>query len=193
MARAGAGEPAARPRADGQASIAGRGGRQAPHDAVQPVGHRAEGVVVERGHLAGVDRAVGQQAVPALPGGGGPHRHLVEPRRAGALRQQAEGVPLRPRAAERVAEQRRADEAGGDAVIALADEFGEPRAGSAALVGLGQQGELERQRVGGRGVADQPPARRDVLAGEGITHRRGEGPVARLILRPTEHPRRPPE
>ena len=44
--------------------------------------------MVERGHAAGVDPAVGQHAVPALPDRGGAHGHRVQPRRALGLQQQ---------------------------------------------------------------------------------------------------------
>ena len=82
--------------------------------AVQPVGDGAQRVVVERRHAAGVDAAVGSQAVPALPDGGGAHRHRVQPGRALGLQQQPVGDVDVAGAGQRVADQRRSDEAGGD-------------------------------------------------------------------------------
>jgi hypothetical protein len=76
-------------RGDPDAPVAGFEGRKAGHAPVQPVGDRAECVVVERRHLAGVDRAVLEHRVPALPDRRRAHRHGVEPRRALGLGQQA--------------------------------------------------------------------------------------------------------
>jgi len=42
-------------------------GRDTTYDGVEPVGYGAEGVVVERGHFAGVDGAVGEHGVPTFP------------------------------------------------------------------------------------------------------------------------------
>ena len=100
-----------RPRRDADAAVAGGVRCEARDGAVQPVGDRAERVVVERGHLAGVDRAVGQQAVPALPHGRRAHRHGVQPRRALGLQQQALGGVEVPAVGQGVGHERRADEA----------------------------------------------------------------------------------
>ena len=55
------------------------GRRQTTHPAMQPVGHSSQGIVIERGHLARIDRAIWAEAVPALPDGGRTHRHGIEP------------------------------------------------------------------------------------------------------------------
>src|SRR5207247_7359040 len=89
--RAGMGETAARAWPDLELAIARRGRGEAAYRAMQPVGNSPEGVVVERGHLAGIDRAVRPQAVPALPDGGRPHRYGVEPRWAFSLVEQMKG------------------------------------------------------------------------------------------------------
>ena len=119
-------EPGERPRCDAQARVARRSRGEPGHGPVQPVRDRSEGVVVERRHLARVDRAVGQQAVPALPHGGRAHRHGVEPRGALRLDEEALGGVEVSALGERIGHERRADEAGGDAVPALADERREP-------------------------------------------------------------------
>ena len=73
---------------DQHPGVAGLQRRDAADGAVHPVGDGAEGVVVEAGHLAGVDGAVGQHRVPALPDRRRAHGHRVEPRRALPLEQQ---------------------------------------------------------------------------------------------------------
>ena len=78
-------------RGDPQRPVARLGGGETRDRAVQPVGHRAERVVVERGHLARVDRAVREHRVPALPDRRRAHRHRVEPRRVLPLEQQLVG------------------------------------------------------------------------------------------------------
>src|SRR5437879_9041508 len=97
-------------------SIPRSGRRQTAHRAMQPVGDGSEGVVVERGHLAGIDRAVRTEAVPALPDGGRSHRHWIEPRWAFTLSKQVVGEVKLPNAAQGIANQRRAHEAGADVI-----------------------------------------------------------------------------
>ena len=97
-------ETIARARPDVQVAIPRLGRCKAAHRAVQPVGNGSQGIVVERGHLAGIDRSVRAQAVPALPDGSGPHRHWIEPRWAIALCKQAVGGLILPDAAQGVAD-----------------------------------------------------------------------------------------
>src|SRR5437660_10258982 len=97
------------------------GGRcEAPHDTVQPVGHSSQGVVIERGHLAGIDRAVRKEAVPALPDGCRSHRYRIEPRRAFTLREQVVSDVNLPNTAQSVTDQGCPHEAGADVVSTFA-------------------------------------------------------------------------
>ena len=96
---------------------------------VHPVGDRAEGVVVEAGHLAGVDGAVGQHRVPALPDRRRAHGHRVEPGGALGLQQQPVGVVQVAGAGQGVGHERRAGEPGLDVEPALRDQLGQPLAG----------------------------------------------------------------
>jgi hypothetical protein len=114
MTRRGRGQAPGRCRPDQQLAIAGSGRCQARHRAMQPVGHRTEGVVVERRHLARVDGAVGQHAVPAFPGGGGAHCHRVQPGRAAGLEQQPVGHVQVAGVRQGVGDQRGPDEPGAD-------------------------------------------------------------------------------
>ena len=153
------------------AARCGCGGTRAPrararHRAVQPVGDRPERVVVERGHLAGVHRAVGQQAVPALPHRGRAHVTEVQPRRALGLQQQALGGVEVSGVGERVGDERRADEAGRDAVAALAHELGEAARRARAARGIRHQVEPQRERVGRRRVVHHAAGGRHVLGDE---------------------------
>ena len=99
---------------------------------VDPVGDRAERVVVEARHLPRVDRAVRQHRVPALPDGRRTHRHRVEPRWTLALQQQLVGVVEVTGRRECIRDERCAREAGRDAVVALAHELCEAVSGSRA-------------------------------------------------------------
>src|SRR3989442_3800729 len=110
--------------------------RQTAHCAMQPIGHGSQGVVVERGHLSGIDRAVRKEAVPALPDGGRPHRHRIEPRRAFALDEQVKGSLNLPDAAQSITYQRRPHEAGPDVVSTFAYKCHEPFGGMLTLLGI---------------------------------------------------------
>ena len=93
------------------------------HAAVHPVSYGAQGVVVEAGHLARADRAVGQHGVPALLNRGRTHGDGVEPRRAFRLQQQAIGLIEVAGRGQRVENVRSAGEAGLDVVAALTHEL----------------------------------------------------------------------
>lgn len=67
------------------------GRRESGDGPVEPVGDGAEGVVVEGRHLPGIDGAVGKHRVPALPHGGRPHGHGVQPGGAVLFRDHAMG------------------------------------------------------------------------------------------------------
>src|SRR5262245_9345885 len=99
MPRHGPSNAATRPWTHLDVAIPWRGRRGPADSAVHPIGHRSERVVVERGHLAGVDRPVREHAVPAFPDGRGTHGHGVEPRGIFTLKEQPEGGSIIPRAA----------------------------------------------------------------------------------------------
>jgi len=63
--------------------------RDAADRAMQPISHRAQGVMVETCHLAGIDSAVRQHGIPPLPDRRRSHVDRIEPRGAVALQQQA--------------------------------------------------------------------------------------------------------
>src|SRR5437016_13454310 len=147
-------------RPDVQVAIPRLGRREAAHRAVQPVGNGSQGIVVERGHLAGIDRSVRAQAVPALPDGSGPHRHWIEPRWAIALCKQAVGGLILPDAAQGIADQRRPYEAGADMVPTLAHERGQPFACVPTLLGTTEQAKLQGQYVRGLRVDSHASGRR---------------------------------
>lgn len=90
---------------------------------MHPAGHRAQGIVVETGHVAGVDAAVGQHAVPALPDSRRAHGNWIEPAGAFPMQQHAvEDVGL-ARLGQRVAKVWCPREAGGDLeATSLTDE-----------------------------------------------------------------------
>ena len=126
--------------------VAGGGGLDAGDDLVEPVGDGAEGVVVEGGHVAGVDGAVGQHGVPAFPDGGGAHGHGVQPGRAGVLQQQPVGVVDVSGLRQRPGDERGAGEPGADRVVAVGDDLGEPVPGR----GSADHGRAGRSRWRGR-------------------------------------------
>ena len=99
----------------------GSAGASPPTTRVHPLADASERIVVERRHLPGVDRAVGQQAVPAFPHGRRSHEHRVQPRRSTGLGHQS----IRGRAVTAVAQCRedcrRAEESSGDLVPPLGD------------------------------------------------------------------------
>ena len=119
-------EPGERMRRDADPRVARRIRREPGDDAVQPVADRAEGVVVERRHLAGVDRAVGQHRVPALPDRRRAHRDRVQPRRVLGLHQQASRGLEVAGAGEGVLDDRRADEPRADAIARPPRQLREP-------------------------------------------------------------------
>ena len=94
--------------------------RDATNDLMHPVRDRAEGVVIEARHLAGVDGAVGQHRVPALPDRCRPHRDRVEPGRAFRLQQQPVGVVKVAGLGQGMGDERCARESGPDVVATLA-------------------------------------------------------------------------
>ncbi len=98
----GTGETTSRIRPDSDVTIRGSGRCQTSHCAVQPVGDSSQGVVVERRHRVWIDRAIGPEAIPALPDGGRSHRHRVEPRRAALLLEQMKGGVVLPNAAQSI-------------------------------------------------------------------------------------------
>src|SRR5207248_11007863 len=102
------GETATRVWLDIEAAIAWRSRCQPAHRALQPVGNSTKRVVIEGGHLARIDRAIGTLAVPAFPDSGGSHRHRIEPRGAFALGEQAVGSIILSNAAQRITDERRA-------------------------------------------------------------------------------------
>lgn len=79
------GEAAAGDGGDPDPAPAGLHGLHSRDRAVQPVGDRTQGVVVELRHLPRVDAPVGQHRVPALPDRRRAHRHRVQPGRATLL------------------------------------------------------------------------------------------------------------
>ena len=176
------GEPTAWMWPDVEVAISRSGRCQATHGAVQPVGDGSQGVVVERVHLARIDRAVREQAVPALPDGGGSHRHRIEPRWAFALREQVEGGVVLPDAAQRITDERRPHKAGADVVSALAHECGQPFARMPTLFSSLEQTKLQGQRIGGLGVAEHAPGGRDVLGIEGVAYLCGQLQVVGFLL-----------
>ena len=181
------GEPAAGARADEQLAVARFGGGQPGHHPMEEVGDRPEGVVVERGHLRAVDRAVRQQAVPPLPHGRRPHRDRVQPRRALRLQQQVVGVVDETGVDQGVAHERRPDEAGADAEVLAAHELGEAGRGPATLRLGRQQVEAQRHGVGGLRVAGHPPGRGHELGVEPVGDAVGELVVARPVGLSSEH------
>ena len=142
-------------RGDPDARVSGLHRRQPSQDAVHPVRHRAERVVVERGHLARVDAAVGQHRVPPFPDRRRAHRDRVEPGRALPLEQQPSGDVDMPGTAQGIQDVRRAGEAGRDAVTGCHDQVGEIRSGPRPLVVV-EQPEDDREGVGGLAVVAQP-------------------------------------
>ena len=184
--RLGVGEAATGPGLDVVVATAGGADGQAGHPSVEEVADGTEGVVVERGHLAGVDRAVGQHAVPALPDRGRPHPHLVEPRRALVLQQQEVGVVEVAGVDEGVEHQRRPEEPRADPVPVGLDDLGQPPAGPLPLIVVGQQVELEGEGEGRRGVTGQAPTGRDELPAERFGGASTDLPVVGGVRRPAE-------
>ena len=179
---AGVGEAPAGAGGDQQPPIAGGCRCEAADDPVQPVGDGAEGVVVERGHVTGVDPAVGEQAVPAFPDGGGAHGDGVDPGRAFLLGEQLVGGVVGADAAEGVADQWGADEAGRDPVIGSPDQLDQPPPGAFPLLGAWDQVELDGQGIAGLGVAGQPSCRGEVIRVEGGADGCGQCGVAPVVL-----------
>ena len=100
------GEAAAGAGRDPDAAVAGLERGDPADGAVHPVDDGAEGVVVEAGHLAGVDGAVGQHRVPALPDGRRTHGDRVEPRGAGPLQEEPVRRVEMPRLGQGVGDER---------------------------------------------------------------------------------------
>ena len=118
----------------------------APDAAVHPVSYGAECVVIEARHLAGVDGAVGQHGVPALPDRRRTHGDGVEPGRALTLEQQAIGLIEVAGRGQRVENVRSAGEAGLDVVAALSDELRKSLPGQLCCLHV-EQTKDDRQRV----------------------------------------------
>ena len=149
--------------------------------------------MVERGHLSGIDRAVGKEAIPALPDGGRPHRHRIEPRRAFTLREQVVSDVNLPNTAQSITYQRRPHEAGADVVSTFAYKCHEPFGRMPALLGIFEQTKLQRQRVGSLGVTKYAPGERDVLGVEGLANLVGQPEVMRFLLGSAKYTRDLPE
>src|SRR5579863_2158956 len=132
---------------DVEVTIPRLGGCKSSYGTVQPVGDGPQRIMVERGHITGIDRTIRAQTVPALPDGGGPHRHRIEPRWAAALREQVIGRIVLPNATQSITDQRRSHKAGTDVVPTVAHKGGQPHSCMPTLPGVAEQAELQGQSV----------------------------------------------
>src|SRR6266700_1087770 len=142
--RASRGEPTTWMWSHSQVAISRSGRRQPPHGTVQPVSDGSQSVVIERGHLAWIDRAICKQAIPALPDSGGSHRHWIEPRRAFALHEQVKGRVVVSNTAQCITHQRRSYKTRADVIPAPAHEFDQPLTCMLPLLSIFKQTELQR-------------------------------------------------
>src|SRR5450755_1574430 len=186
---AGRGESTAWLWTDCQVTISWSSGSETTHSSVQPVGDGTQSIVVERGHVSRIDRTIWKQAIPALPDGGGPHRHGIEPRRTCALHKQVEGSIVLPNAAQGITDQRRPHEASADVVPIATHKLHQPLARMPTLFAVLEQTKLQGERVGGLSVAEDASSRSDVLGIERLAHPCSETQVARFLLRSAKNTR----
>ena len=135
-------DAAAGPRRDAEAAVAGLDELEAGDVLVQERDDRALAVVVERG----VRDAVGVDAAPLLPHGGGAAVDHDEPRRLGVLEEQVVGDVEVAGVGEHRQQERRGEEAGAEVGAGGADELDEPVGRRGAQV-VGDRG---RRRGRGR-------------------------------------------
>ena len=147
---------------------------------VEPVGDGTQGVVVEGGHLARIDRPVGEHRVPAFPGGGGAHGDRVEPRGALSLEEKAVRKVWPTCLDEGITDDRRSHEPGGDDAVSILDELSQSPAQRRDPVGA--QVEHEDQRVGSLGVRGGEPVVLEVALDEGAADLRRQCRVARRVV-----------
>ncbi len=98
-----------------------------------------------------------------------------------------------PDAAQGIANQRRANEAGADVVSTFAYKCHEPFGRMPTLLGIFEQTKLQRQRVGSLGVTQYAPGGRDVLGVEGVANLIGQPQVMGFLLGPAKYTRDLPE
>jgi len=140
---------------DGDTTVSGLRRCEAGEIAVHPVGYGSQRVVVERGHLAGVDAAVGEHRVPALPHRRRPHRDGVQPRRALGLQEESAGCRELPAPTRGFEDAGSPGEAGRDAMTVRLHELREPRSRPADLIGV-EEIEGEGEGVGRLAVVPGP-------------------------------------
>ena len=160
----------------------------AGHVLVQPLSDRAERVVVEGVHQRGLEAVLLRPAVPALPDRGRAVADRVAPRREALVEQEAVGDVGVAGVGEDGAEQRDADEAGGEmAVVAL--DVGDQAFGRLAAQVRWEQIHVQRQQVHRLRVAldvGVVPHVRLVEGGDDVAVQRL---VMRLAIRAPEHAR----
>src|SRR2546425_9200511 len=160
---------------------------------MQPIGNSTQSVVVKRGHLTRIHRAIGTEAIPAFPDGGGPHRYWVEPRRTVTLHQQSIGDVRRSNTAQSIAEKWRPHEAGADTISPFTDKCDQTFTCMPSLFSITEQSELESQCIGCLRVAQHAPSRSHILGVKGIPNLGGKRKIACLIIGPTKNARHPPK
>src|SRR5215472_8059812 len=114
--------------------------------------------MIERCHLSRINRAVGTQAVPALPDGSCAHGHRIEPGGALLLDEKAKRGVVLADIAEGIRDQGRSDKAGRDVIVTVAHNLGEPPTSIVTLIVIAKQRELKRQGIGGYRIADNASA-----------------------------------
>ena len=101
-------------RCEADAAVSARRRCDAGQSSVQPVHDGAERVVVEGGHLTGIDGAVRQHRVPSFPDRGRAHGDRVQPRRAAGLQKKPAGDIGMAGVHQGIEHERRAHESRGD-------------------------------------------------------------------------------
>ena len=144
-------------------------------DVEHPLAHRAVGVVVEAVHVRGPHGAVGLEAVPVLPHGGGAAGDGVEPGGELRLQQQRVGqvrIAVLREGAQQVG---RADKAGLELVAVFVDLLRQARGVGGLLV---HQVKGQRQDVAGLRVAEDAAG----LRGVALLPGRADVVVERLVF-----------
>ena len=128
--------------------VAGFGHFQTAHTGVEPVAHRAVGIVIEGYHITlRIDRTIRAQGIPTLPDGGGTTEHRIQPGRIGFLHQQVISNTYRTVVRERKGKLIRTHKAGSQMII-LGPDIRDQIAKRNLLLLLSQKAKLQSQHPG---------------------------------------------
>ena len=121
------------------AAVTRLGRSQTADRPMHPICYRAERIMIEGCHFAGVDRSIGLHGIPAFPNRSCSHCDRIQPRWIFLLQQEAICRHIMPCAAQCIADQRCTHKARADVITTFTHEFVEAFTGMFALFGSGEQ------------------------------------------------------